>query len=62
MTDQLNNDFYMVRELSKAQIAYNNLSVRYDILHDFVKRIVKDWACDPNHASAILAEVERMKA
>lgn len=61
MTDQLTNDFYMVKELSKAQSAYNNLSERYELLHNFVKKIIKDWECDPNHASAILAEIERMK-
>ena len=59
-TEQL-LDYSCVRELSKAQRAYNNLSERYELLHRFVRGIVGDWECNPHHAAALLAEVERIR-
>lgn len=60
MTEVLTQSIHLIRELGKANNEYGKLSDRFTVLHDFVKKIVKDWGCDPNHASAILAEVERM--
>lgn len=61
MTDEITNHFHLINELNKAQSAFNDISDRYEILHNFVRKIVKEWECDPNHASAILAEIERME-
>jgi len=50
----------LIMELSKANREYGKLSERFDLLHNFVRKIIKDWECDPNHAEAILSELERM--
>ena len=50
----------LVHELIKANNAYGKLSERFELLHNFVKQIIKDWECDPNHAESILSELHRM--
>lgn len=59
------NDFkpsiQLISELSKASREYGKLHSQFELLHNFVRKIIKDWECDPNHAESILAELQRMK-
>lgn len=50
----------LVTELCKANSAYGKLSEKYEIARNFIRKIVHDWECDPNHADAILDELERI--
>lgn len=52
---------HLIRELNKANNAYGNLHARFDVAYNFIRKIVFDWKCDPNHAESILSELERMK-
>jgi hypothetical protein len=49
----------LIKELMKSQQAYNDLYTKFAISHKFIKQIVLDWKCDPNHAKAIADELNR---
>ena len=52
----------LLGELSKASREYGKLQERFELLHNFVRQIIKDWECDPNHAESILNELHRMQS
>lgn len=51
----------LIHQLIKANSEYGKLSEKYQVAKNFIRKIIKDWECDPNHAEAILNELERMK-
>lgn len=51
----------LIMELSKASNQYGKLQDKYEVAKNFIRKIVFDWECDPNHAEAILSELERME-
>lgn len=52
--------WHLLKELSVASEAIGKLGKRFDVAKNFIRKIVHDWECDPNHAEAILNELERM--
>lgn len=50
----------LIMELSKSIRKYGELSEKYEITKKFIRGIVHDWECDPNHASAILNDLENL--